>query len=131
VLAKLAYDHAGIALSDSKRNLVYSRLSRRLRSSSWKPSAITASWWRNDEREIENFINSISTNHTKFFREDHHFDHFRSRVAVPFAQSARGGSLRIWSRDARAARSPTRSPSFLKRELRSFQNRDVRFCDRY
>jgi hypothetical protein len=31
-LVKLAYDHAGIVLADSKRNLVYSRLSCRLRS---------------------------------------------------------------------------------------------------
>ena len=30
-LAQVAYDYAGIALADSKRNLVYSRLSRRLR----------------------------------------------------------------------------------------------------
>ena len=30
-LAQLAYEYAGIALADSKRNLVYSRLSRRLR----------------------------------------------------------------------------------------------------
>jgi len=30
-LAGLAYKHAGISLADSKRNLVYSRLSRRLR----------------------------------------------------------------------------------------------------
>ncbi len=30
-LVELAYQFAGIALSDSKRNLVYSRLSRRLR----------------------------------------------------------------------------------------------------
>jgi chemotaxis protein methyltransferase CheR len=30
-LAQLAREHAGIALSDSKRNLVYTRVSRRLR----------------------------------------------------------------------------------------------------
>ena len=30
-LAQLAYEHAGISLADSKRNLVYSRVSRRLR----------------------------------------------------------------------------------------------------
>ena len=28
---KLIYDHAGISLSDSKQNMVYSRLARRLR----------------------------------------------------------------------------------------------------
>src|SRR6478672_11796420 len=88
VLAKLAYDYAGIALSDSKRNLVYSRLTRRLRALQLESFRDYRELVANDEREIENFINSISTNHTKFFREDHHFDHFRSRVAVPSAQSS-------------------------------------------
>ena len=39
------------------------------------------------DAKIESFINSISTNHTKFFREAHHFHHFRSHVVLPFAQS--------------------------------------------
>ena len=30
-LTQLAYEHAGISLSESKQNLIYSRLSRRLR----------------------------------------------------------------------------------------------------
>ena len=126
VLAKLAYDHAGIALSDSKRNLVYSRLSRRLRTLQLETFRDYRELVANDEREIENFINSISTNHTKFFREDHHFDHFRSRVAVPFAQSARGGGLRIWSAGCSSGEEPYTIAVVLKRELRNIQNHDVK-----
>lgn len=127
VLAKLAYDYAGIALADSKRNLVYSRLSRRLRALQLESFRDYRELVANDEREIENFINSISTNHTKFFREDHHFDHFRSRVAAPFAQSAgRSGGLRIWSAGCSSGEEPYTISVVLKRELRSLQDRDVK-----
>jgi len=53
-----------------------------------------------DKTEIERFINSISTNHTKFFREAHHFTHFRSSVAETFAQQDQKKMmrrLRVWS----------------------------------
>src|SRR5882672_691261 len=86
-LAQLAYERAGIALADSKRNLVYSRLSRRLRALGLSSFQEYREHLAGSEREIESFINSISTNHTKFFREAHHFDHFRTHVAVPFVQS--------------------------------------------
>src|SRR5262249_46664870 len=72
-LAKLAYEHAGIALADSKRNLVYSRLSRRLRALGMGTFQEYRQYLAESDREIESFINSISTNHTKFFREAHHF----------------------------------------------------------
>ena len=36
VIQKLIYDHAGISLNDAKQNLVYSRLSRRLRANNLK-----------------------------------------------------------------------------------------------
>lgn len=127
VLAKLAYEHAGIALSDAKRNLVYSRLSRRLRALEIQTFREYRDFVANDAREIENFINSISTNHTKLFREDHHFDHLRSHVAAPFAQAgSRGGSLRIWSAGCSSGEEPYTISVVLKRELRSFHNRDVK-----
>src|SRR5258707_12033168 len=83
-LAQLAYDRAGIALADSKRNLVYTRLSRRLRSLGYSSFRQYREYLDGDdgEAEMERFINSISTNHTKFFREGHHFDHFRTHVAA-------------------------------------------------
>jgi chemotaxis protein methyltransferase CheR len=63
-VCRLIYDHAGIALSDTKKELVYSRLSRRLRA-----TGITAFGEylqlleSNNEAEWEAFTNSLTTNH--------------------------------------------------------------------
>ena len=82
-LSQLAREQVGIVLGDSKRNLVYSRLSRRLRALGCATFREYRDYLSRDKSEIEHFINSISTNHTKFFRESHHFDHFREHVAAP------------------------------------------------
>ena len=78
-LVQFAYDNAGIALSDTKRNLVYSRLSRRLRVLGLTSFRDYRSYLAATPSELEGFLNAISTNLTKFFRESHHFDHFRSQ----------------------------------------------------
>jgi chemotaxis protein methyltransferase CheR len=71
---KLIYDHAGISLSESKQELVYSRLSRRLRATGIDSfSAYLSMLEGNDEAEWEAFTNALTTNLTSFFRESHHF----------------------------------------------------------
>jgi chemotaxis protein methyltransferase CheR len=128
-LAQLAYDYAGISLSESKRNLLYSRLSRRLRVLELNSFRDYREYLANNEREIENFINSISTNHTKFFREEHHFDHLRSHLILPFAQSARATGnrrLRIWSAGCSSGEEPYTIAVVLKREIRDLSSYDVR-----
>jgi chemotaxis protein methyltransferase CheR len=128
-LVQLAYQYAGIALSDSKRNLLYSRLSRRLRVLGLETFTEYRELLDRDQREIENFINSISTNHTKFFREVHHFDHMRTHVAVPFAQNAAvtgNRRLRIWSAGCSSGEEPYTIAVVLKREIRDFRSNDVR-----
>ena len=128
-LAKVAYDYAGIALADNKRNLVYSRVSRRLRALRMNSFGEYREFLASDGREIESFINSISTNHTKFFREAHHFHHFRTQVALPFAQSGGknvGGRLRIWSAGCSSGEEPYTISVVLKREIRDFGGSDVR-----
>ncbi len=73
-VCKLIYDHAGISLSDSKQELVYSRLSRRLRATGLSTfSEYLGLLESNDEAEWEAFTNSLTTNLTSFFREPHHF----------------------------------------------------------
>ncbi|MFA6061839.1 MAG: CheR family methyltransferase [Gallionella sp.] len=71
---KMIYDHAGISLNDSKQELVYSRLSRRLRATGISTfSEYLKLLEQNDEQEWEAFANSLTTNLTSFFREHHHF----------------------------------------------------------
>jgi chemotaxis protein methyltransferase CheR len=128
-LKQLAYDYAGIALSESKENLIYSRLSRRLRALKLESFRDYCDYLAETPSEIENFINSISTNHTKFFREVHHFEHFRAHVATPFAQAVARkphGRLRVWSAGCSTGEEPYTIAVVLKREIRDFASNDVR-----
>lgn len=73
-VCKLIYDHAGISLGESKKELVYSRLSRRLRATGIRAfGEYLRLLESNDEAEWEAFTNSLTTNLTSFFREPHHF----------------------------------------------------------
>jgi len=71
---KLIYDHAGISLSESKQELVYSRLSRRLRATGIRSFDEYLSLLEHSNgAEWEAFTNALTTNLTSFFREPHHF----------------------------------------------------------
>lgn len=79
---QLIYERAGISLSSSKRQMVYSRLGRRLRVLGFKSFADYLSLLdTNDEAEWEAFTNALTTNLTSFFREAHHFPILAEHVA--------------------------------------------------
>lgn len=71
----LIYRRAGIALADSKQEMVYSRLARRLRVLGMTSFAQYLHFLDNDHSnpEWEEFTNALTTNLTSFFREAHHF----------------------------------------------------------
>ena len=71
---KTIYKYVGISLSDSKRNMVYSRLVRRLRALNLNSFNEYLSLIESkDSPERQEFINALTTNLTSFFRENHHF----------------------------------------------------------
>lgn len=73
-VSKLIYQHAGISLSPSKQEMVYSRLGRRLRAKGLTTfKDYLALLEKGDADEWEAFTNSLTTNLTAFFREGHHF----------------------------------------------------------
>lgn len=130
-LVVLARERTGISLSDSKRNLIYSRLSRRLRALGMTSFRAYREYLNSPdgELEIESFINSISTNLTKFFRESHHFDHLRDRVALPFSQassSKSGQRLRIWSAGCSTGEEPYTIAAVLRRAVPDVERQDVK-----
>jgi chemotaxis protein methyltransferase CheR len=130
-LVALARERTGISLSDSKRNLIYSRLSRRLRALGMTSFRAYREYLASPEGEgeIEGFINSISTNLTKFFRESHHFDHLRDRVALPFAQATSGKTgqrLRLWSAGCSTGEEPYSIAAVLRRAIPHIEQQDVR-----
>ncbi len=72
---ELIYRKAGIALSESKQEMVYSRLARRLRAKGLDSFRVYLDALESgrDETEWEAFTNALTTNLTAFFREEHHF----------------------------------------------------------
>lgn len=90
-VAARAYDIAGIVLGENKRSLVYSRIARRLRALKLKTFGEYLAYLKDHGEEQESFINAITTNLTKFFREAHHFD-FLEQQAMGWRDSHR-----VWS----------------------------------
>jgi len=71
----LIYKKAGIALAESKQEMVYSRLARRLRATGIESfvTYLDRLEQGGDAEEWEAFTNALTTNLTSFFREAHHF----------------------------------------------------------
>jgi chemotaxis protein methyltransferase CheR len=71
----LIHQRAGIALGEQKRQMVYSRLARRLRDLGLKEFSAYLRYLEADPRsdEWQSFTNALTTNLTAFFREAHHF----------------------------------------------------------
>ncbi|MBT0963556.1 chemotaxis protein CheR [Denitromonas sp. IR12] len=73
-IRRLIHQQAGISLSPAKQDMVYSRLSRRLRACGDKTFAEYLERLERNKAEVETFVNSLTTNLTSFFREAHHFE---------------------------------------------------------
>jgi len=108
----LIYDKSGITLSDSKTQLVASRLARRLRAHGLDSyGSYFDLVMRNDPdgTELRELLNAITTNKTDFFRERHHFD-FVTRTFLPrFLDRARRTgerNLRVWSAGCSSGEEP-------------------------
>jgi chemotaxis protein methyltransferase CheR len=69
------HQRAGIALGAQKRQMVYSRLARRLRELGLKEFSAYLRFLEADPNsdEWQSFTNALTTNLTAFFREAHHF----------------------------------------------------------
>lgn len=98
-LRRLVREIAGISLADCKRELVYSRLARRLRhlglNSFQAYRELLAS--AEGRGELREFTNAVTTNLTAFFRESHHFDYLREALLLRRAAEPRASRrIRIW-----------------------------------
>lgn len=92
----MIYRIAGISMSSAKKQLVSSRLAKRLRHHNFTSYGdyfrlITSP---HGKAELQVAVDSLTTNETHFFREPKHFDFLRNHV-VPARKAGKG--LRIWS----------------------------------
>lgn len=101
-IARLVRDRTGIVLGDSKHDMVYGRLTRRLRALGLASFNDYVALLRSPQggEELTAFTNALTTNLTSFFREPHHFQHLREEVLPRCLERAAAGGekrLRLWS----------------------------------
>lgn len=93
----LLYDESGITLSEHKKTLLVSRLTKRLRKLELKSFTEYYNYvvhGVNGGEEFVQMLDLLSTNKTDFFREPKHFE-FLAQTIVPELASQR--KIRIWS----------------------------------
>nr|WP_138995793.1 protein-glutamate O-methyltransferase CheR [Sphingomonas sp. PAMC 26621] len=96
-IAEIMQRDARIHLTTGKITLVQSRLSRRLRAHGLASFRDYVRLVATDAEERSAMIVALTTNHTHFFRENHHFDHLR-HTTLPWLQDrAHHQPVRIWS----------------------------------
>jgi len=102
-VAKLLYDHCGIAMRPGKEGLVRARLAKRLRKLSLPD--FDAYFQRVGDNpadsEFREMVDALTTNKTSFLRERAHFDYLRDHILPPLTNSAR-----IWSAGCSSGEEP-------------------------
>ena len=101
ILVDLIYEHSRIRLGPDKQTLLSNRLQKRLRVLGFNSydDYCTLLEFTEGVDEIEELVDLISTNHTRFFREPDHFSFLVHRALpelIPGLDSTRS-TLRLWS----------------------------------
>ena len=96
-VAAIMQTDARIHLNAGKSTLVRSRLARRLRERNCAHFRQYVRLVQTDAAERAAMVVALTTNHTHFFRENHHFDHLRCTVRPELEKRARHRPVRLWS----------------------------------
>ncbi|WP_156839998.1 CheR family methyltransferase [Novosphingobium aquimarinum] len=97
-VSEIVYSRVGIVLAEGKALLVYSRLAPRVRETGAVTFANYVELLRDDEVELNRALASLTTNHTFFYREAHHFEHFEEHTRPNLiANLNRRVPVRMWS----------------------------------
>lgn len=95
---QLVYESSANVLPPNKSTLVYSRLAPLVRTSGLGTFGLYIDKLKKDTAERHKAVCALTTNHTAFFREDHHFDHFRDVTRPELLRKlAAKQSVRLWS----------------------------------
>jgi chemotaxis protein methyltransferase CheR len=120
-------ERTGIVLSDHKVDMVYGRLARRLRQLKLKSfKDYLARLQQDDDQELVEFTNALTTNLTAFFREPHHFE-FLGHTGIPELIKKRPNRrLRVWSAGCSTGEEPYTIAITLHEALPSLRDWDVK-----
>ena len=103
LISERVYRFSGIRLPEGKREMVYARLARRLRTLRLASFDDYVRYLELEPAEWEHCTNALTTNVTSFYREPHHFE-----VLAQHARkcAAAGGPVRVWSAGCSSGEEP-------------------------
>ena len=103
VISERIYAFSGIRLPEAKREMVYARLARRLRSLGISSFDDYLRFLELEPAEWEHCTNALTTNVTAFYRESHHFDILGGHART---LDTEGEPLRVWSAGCSSGEEP-------------------------
>lgn len=108
-IAAIAQDQFGLNLAESKKPLVYSRLSKRLKAHKLSsfPEYLKLLERNDAADERLELISALTTNVTSFFRENHHFETLKAECLPPLLKGAKDRQrVRMWSAGCSSGQEP-------------------------
>ena len=117
---KLIYDSSGITFSETNRSILDSRLKERLRDMNLDNLDAYYKIITSDKEEFKVFLDSITTNLTRFFRNQPHFDALINYVIPHVIENKKktcDTKVRIWSAGCSTGEEPYTLAMLLKDKL--------------
>lgn len=108
-IAGSVHGEYGLFLPEAKKDLVYSRLLRRVRALGLADFDAYCNLVESAAGTAERteMLSALTTNVTHFFREMHHFDLLRTTILPPLLAAARKGArVRLWSAGCSSGQEP-------------------------
>ncbi len=127
-VAQVIYEQAGIVIREHKEAMARGRLQRRVKALGLNSISEYCAFLKRPEAngEIGELINALTTNHTSFFRERHHFDHLRSHALPHLLNSARRSRIRIWCSACSSGEEPYSIAAIVRDVLRERSTLDLK-----
>jgi chemotaxis protein methyltransferase CheR len=117
---KLIYDASGITFSATNRSILESRLKERLREKKLDSLKEYFSMITREKEELKTLLDSVTTNLTRFFRNQAHFDAIEKFVVPELIKMKGAGGerkLRFWSAGCSTGEEPYTLAMLLKEIL--------------
>lgn len=127
-IRKFVAEYTGIVLTDAKKDMVYGRLSKRIRAQfEGSFDAFCHAVDEGDKAEQEYLINAITTNLTAFFRENHHFEFLQNKL-IPelLRQKQQSRKIRLWSAGCSTGEEPYSLAMTLREAIPDIDGWDVK-----
>ena len=127
----LIYTESGITFTPTNRSILESRLKERLREKGTSSVSSYLDTIKRDKEELKGFLDSITTNLTRFFRNQAHFDALEKHVIPELINKIKKipGTIRIWSAGCSTGEEPYTIAMLMNEILPKSWNYDITASD--